>query len=67
MIALMDPMSPPRPASPARFGAYLYSVFGSAFNDNVHCFAIALYLTQHESAIGTTSSHLAQIRTERLE
>src|SRR5437773_6778623 len=42
----MDPMSPPSPASPARFGAYLYSQFFSAFNDNVHCFAIALYLTQ---------------------
>jgi acyl-[acyl-carrier-protein]-phospholipid O-acyltransferase/long-chain-fatty-acid--[acyl-carrier-protein] ligase len=42
----MDPMNPPTPASPARFGAYLYTQFCSAFNDNVHCFAIALYLTQ---------------------
>lgn len=32
--------------SPARFGAYLYSQFCSAFNDNVHAMAIGLYLTK---------------------
>src|SRR5436190_13610815 len=41
----MEPVSSLRPASPARFGAYLYTQFCSAFNDNVHFFAIALYLT----------------------
>jgi acyl-[acyl-carrier-protein]-phospholipid O-acyltransferase/long-chain-fatty-acid--[acyl-carrier-protein] ligase len=41
----MDPMNPPAPASPARFGAYLYTQFCSAFNDNVHFFAISLFLT----------------------
>jgi acyl-[acyl-carrier-protein]-phospholipid O-acyltransferase/long-chain-fatty-acid--[acyl-carrier-protein] ligase len=34
-----------KPASPGRFGAYLYTQFFSAFNDNVHFFTIALYLT----------------------
>jgi acyl-[acyl-carrier-protein]-phospholipid O-acyltransferase/long-chain-fatty-acid--[acyl-carrier-protein] ligase len=38
-------MSAPRSASPARFGAYLYTQFCSAFNDNVHFFAISLFLT----------------------
>src|ERR1700682_331069 len=41
----MDSMAPAPPASPARFGAYLYTQFFSAFNDNVHFFTIALYLT----------------------
>jgi acyl-[acyl-carrier-protein]-phospholipid O-acyltransferase/long-chain-fatty-acid--[acyl-carrier-protein] ligase len=41
----MEPVHEPPPASPARFGAYLYTQFFSAFNDNVHFFAIALYLT----------------------
>jgi acyl-[acyl-carrier-protein]-phospholipid O-acyltransferase/long-chain-fatty-acid--[acyl-carrier-protein] ligase len=41
----MDGMRPPAPASPARFGAYLYTQFCSAFNDNVHFFAISLFLT----------------------
>src|SRR5947207_2437631 len=40
----MDPVTP-APATPARFGAYLYTQFCSAFNDNVHFFAIALYFT----------------------
>ena len=43
-------MHAPAPASPARFGAYLYTQFCSAFNDNVHFFAIALYLTYTVSA-----------------
>lgn len=43
-------MSPPRPASPARFGAYLSLQFFSAFNDNVHFFAITLFLTYTASA-----------------
>ncbi len=34
------------PASPARFGAYLYTQFFSAFNDNVHAMAIGLYLAK---------------------
>jgi acyl-[acyl-carrier-protein]-phospholipid O-acyltransferase/long-chain-fatty-acid--[acyl-carrier-protein] ligase len=38
-------MKPPASASPARFGAYLYTQFCSAFNDNVHFFAISLFLT----------------------
>jgi acyl-[acyl-carrier-protein]-phospholipid O-acyltransferase/long-chain-fatty-acid--[acyl-carrier-protein] ligase len=42
---MTDPMNPPRVASPARFGAYLYTQFCSAFNDNVHFFAISLFLT----------------------
>jgi acyl-[acyl-carrier-protein]-phospholipid O-acyltransferase/long-chain-fatty-acid--[acyl-carrier-protein] ligase len=41
----MDPMKPSASASPARFGAYLYTQFCSAFNDNVHFFAISLFLT----------------------
>ena len=41
----MVAMTPPRPASPARFGAYLYTQFFSAFNDNVHFFAISLFFT----------------------
>jgi len=32
-----------RPASGGRFGAYLYTQFFSAFNDNVHLFTISLY------------------------
>ncbi len=42
----MDTMSAPSPASPARFGAYLYTQFCSAFNDNVHAMAIGLYLAK---------------------
>src|SRR5439155_20366016 len=38
------------PASAGRFGAYLYTQFFSAFNDNVHFFAISLYLTSTASA-----------------
>ena len=41
----MDSMKLPAPAAPARFGAYLYTQFCSAFNDNVHFFAISLFLT----------------------
>src|SRR5678809_151718 len=41
----MDPMKPPESAGPARFGAYLYTQFCSAFNHNVHFFAISLFLT----------------------
>jgi len=41
----MEPMTPPRPASPSRFGAYLYTQFFSAFNDNVHFFTISLFFT----------------------
>jgi acyl-[acyl-carrier-protein]-phospholipid O-acyltransferase/long-chain-fatty-acid--[acyl-carrier-protein] ligase len=41
----MDIMSAPTPATPGRFGAYLYTQFCSAFNDNVHFFAISLFLT----------------------
>jgi acyl-[acyl-carrier-protein]-phospholipid O-acyltransferase/long-chain-fatty-acid--[acyl-carrier-protein] ligase len=41
----MNTMSAPSPATPARFGAYLYTQFCSAFNDNVHFFAISLFLT----------------------
>lgn len=48
----MASMAPPPAASPARFAAYLYSQFFSAFNDNVHCFVIALYLT-HAPASAT--------------
>ena len=40
----MEPVTP-KPATPARFGAYLYTQFCSAFNDNVHFFAISLFLT----------------------
>jgi acyl-[acyl-carrier-protein]-phospholipid O-acyltransferase/long-chain-fatty-acid--[acyl-carrier-protein] ligase len=46
----MESVSSPRPASPARFGAYLSIQFFSAFNDNVHFFAVALYLTYTASA-----------------
>ena len=41
----MDAMKPSASAGPARFGAYLYTQFCSAFNDNVHFFAISLFLT----------------------
>ena len=41
----MEAMTTIRPASPARFGAYLYTQFCSAFNDNVHFFAISLFFT----------------------
>jgi acyl-[acyl-carrier-protein]-phospholipid O-acyltransferase/long-chain-fatty-acid--[acyl-carrier-protein] ligase len=41
----MEPVTPP-PASRARFGAYLYTQFCSAFNDNVHAMAIGLYLAK---------------------
>jgi len=41
----MEPMSAPRPTSPARFGSYLYTQFCSAFNDNVHFFTISLFFT----------------------
>lgn len=42
----MDPMTPAASKSSAgRFGAYLYTQFCSAFNDNVHFFAISLYFT----------------------
>jgi acyl-[acyl-carrier-protein]-phospholipid O-acyltransferase/long-chain-fatty-acid--[acyl-carrier-protein] ligase len=40
----METMSTPKPAGPARFGAYLYTQFCSAFNDNVHQMTVALYL-----------------------
>ena len=43
-------MKPSASASPARFGAYLYTQFCSAFNDNVHFFAISLFLTYTVSA-----------------
>jgi acyl-[acyl-carrier-protein]-phospholipid O-acyltransferase/long-chain-fatty-acid--[acyl-carrier-protein] ligase len=46
----MDAMKTPAPAGPARFGAYLYTQFCSAFNDNVHFFAISLFLTYTVSA-----------------
>ncbi|HVR87306.1 MAG TPA: MFS transporter [Planctomycetota bacterium] len=39
-------MSSARPASPARFGAYLYTQYFSAFNDNVHAMAIGLYFAK---------------------
>src|SRR5438477_13124705 len=45
----MDPMKPPAAAGPARFGAYLYTQFFSAFNDNVHFFAISLFLKYYAS------------------
>ena len=38
-------------ASAARFGAYLYTQFFSAFNDNVHQMAIALYLAHASGAL----------------
>jgi acyl-[acyl-carrier-protein]-phospholipid O-acyltransferase/long-chain-fatty-acid--[acyl-carrier-protein] ligase len=38
-------MKPPETASLGRFGAYLYTQFCSAFNDNVHFFAISLFFT----------------------
>ena len=54
LIAFMEPVIPPaaevRPAPVPRFLSYLYSVFFSAFNDNVHCFAIGLYLAKEASA-----------------
>jgi len=40
----MEAMSTLRPASPVRFGAYLYTQYFSAFNDNVHQMTISLYL-----------------------
>src|SRR5690349_3680346 len=46
----MDIMSAPTPATPARFGAYLYTQFCSAFNDNVHAMAIGLYLAKESGA-----------------
>jgi acyl-[acyl-carrier-protein]-phospholipid O-acyltransferase/long-chain-fatty-acid--[acyl-carrier-protein] ligase len=49
----MEPMTTPRPASPARFGAYLYTQFFSAFNDNVHAMAIGLYLAKASGASET--------------
>jgi len=42
----MESMTPSRPATPARFGAYLYTQFFSALNDNVHAMAIGLYLAK---------------------
>jgi len=41
----MEAMTTVRPASRAGFGAYLYTQFFSAFNDNVHFFAISLFFT----------------------
>jgi len=40
----MEAMTTPHPASPARFGAYLYTQYFSAFNDNVHQMTVSLYL-----------------------
>jgi acyl-[acyl-carrier-protein]-phospholipid O-acyltransferase/long-chain-fatty-acid--[acyl-carrier-protein] ligase len=55
----MDAMSAPSPAPPARFGAYLYTQFCSAFNDNVHAMAIGLYLAK-ESGTDETGAGLWQ-------
>lgn len=56
----MDPMTPPRPASSARFGAYLYTQYFSAFNDNVHQMTVSLYLAaasgSHEGEAGKWQS-----------
>lgn len=56
----MEPMTEPRPAHPARFGAYLYTQFFSAFNDNVHQMTISLYLAAasgaHEGEAGKWQS-----------
>ncbi|HEV3029968.1 MAG TPA: MFS transporter [Planctomycetota bacterium] len=53
-------MSSIRPASPARFGAYLYTQYFSAFNDNVHQMTISLYLAAasgaHEGEAGKWQS-----------
>jgi acyl-[acyl-carrier-protein]-phospholipid O-acyltransferase/long-chain-fatty-acid--[acyl-carrier-protein] ligase len=38
-----------RPGTPTRLGAYLYTQFFSAFNDNVHFFTVALYLAYSAS------------------
>lgn len=56
----MEPVSSPRPASPARFGAYLYTQYFSAFNDNVHQMTVSLYLAaatgSHEGEAGKWQS-----------
>lgn len=56
----MESMNPPRPASPARFGAYLYTQYFSAFNDNVHQMTVSLYLAaasgSHEGEAGKWQS-----------
>jgi acyl-[acyl-carrier-protein]-phospholipid O-acyltransferase/long-chain-fatty-acid--[acyl-carrier-protein] ligase len=56
----MEPVHEPPPASPARFGAYLYTQFFSAFNDNVHQMTISLYLAAasgaHEGEAGKWQS-----------
>jgi acyl-[acyl-carrier-protein]-phospholipid O-acyltransferase/long-chain-fatty-acid--[acyl-carrier-protein] ligase len=56
----MESVSSPRPASPARFGAYLYTQYFSAFNDNVHQMTVSLYLAAasgaHESEGGKWQS-----------
>ncbi len=56
----MELMNEARPAHPARFGAYLYTQFFSAFNDNVHQMTISLYLAAasgaHEGEAGKWQS-----------
>jgi len=56
----MESMNSPRPASPARFGAYLYTQYFSAFNDNVHQMTVSLYLAaasgSHEGEAGKWQS-----------
>ena len=56
----MEAMNPPRPGSPARFGAYLYTQYFSAFNDNVHQMTVSLYLAAasgaHEGEAGKWQS-----------
>ncbi|HLY75116.1 MAG TPA: MFS transporter [Planctomycetota bacterium] len=53
-------MSSVRAASPARFGAYLYTQYFSAFNDNVHQMTVSLYLAaasgSHEGEAGKWQS-----------
>jgi acyl-[acyl-carrier-protein]-phospholipid O-acyltransferase/long-chain-fatty-acid--[acyl-carrier-protein] ligase len=48
----MEPVTPP-PATPARFVAYLYTQFFSAFNDNLHAMAIGLYLAKASASSET--------------
>ncbi len=56
----MESVSTPRAASPARFGAYLYTQYFSAFNDNVHQMTVSLYLAAasgaHEGEAGKWQS-----------
>jgi acyl-[acyl-carrier-protein]-phospholipid O-acyltransferase/long-chain-fatty-acid--[acyl-carrier-protein] ligase len=56
----MESVSSARPASPARFGAYLYTQYFSAFNDNVHQMTVSLYLAaasgSHEGEAGKWQS-----------